>query len=347
MKGATSDTEDHPRLRFNRLLEKTESLGLTGSDLESLPSLKRLKINYDSNRNLLMYVSFFIIKTVIFATIIFGFVWTFNWPILNEQIASKLLSIQGVSSKYFGREECVVDMPHDLQKIFRPPVSCEFCQNVTHIPRVTGIRQEDFESKYAYSGHPVVIADATKQWTAMDVYNFKFFKDIHENVSGSGTNVKGTDCQFFPYKTNFKALADVFKMTLDMAYMRDGSKPWYIGWKNCDFTIGSILRRHYSRPYFLPVLAESSKTDWIFMGSPGYGANLHIDNVGNPSWQAQITGHKRWILEPPPECYYTCTSHMEVVVQPGEIMVLDANMWYHQTLIEGDEIAIAIGSEYD
>jgi hypothetical protein len=44
-----------------------------------------------------------------------------------------------------------------------------------------------------------------------------------------------------------------------------------------------------------------------------------IDQVGNPSWQAQIKGAKKWTLEPPPECAHTCHSRMEVVVNPGEI----------------------------
>jgi len=45
---------------------------------------------------------------------------------------------------------------------------------------------------------------------------------------------------------------------------------------NCDSGAANILRTHYSRPYFLPDDAESSKTDWIFMGSPGFGARLHV-----------------------------------------------------------------------
>jgi len=45
---------------------------------------------------------------------------------------------------------------------------------------------------------------------------------------------------------------------------------------NCDGAAANILRTHYSRPYFLPDEAESSKTDWIFMGSPGFGARLHV-----------------------------------------------------------------------
>lgn len=45
---------------------------------------------------------------------------------------------------------------------------------------------------------------------------------------------------------------------------------------NCDDKIGAILREHYQRPYFLPPNSESEKTDWIFMGSHGYGAPMHV-----------------------------------------------------------------------
>ena len=30
-----------------------------------------------------------------------------------------------------------------------------------------------------------------------------------------------------------------------------------------------------------------SRLDWIFMGTPGYGAEMHIDDVQNPSWQGK------------------------------------------------------------
>ena len=46
---------------------------------------------------------------------------------------------------------------------------------------------------------------------------------------------------------------------------------------------------------------------------------LQIDNVGNPSWQAQITGTKVWTLEPPPECYHICANQVKVTVNPGDI----------------------------
>eukprot|EP00118_Oscarella_pearsei_P005350 m.24544 g.24544 ORF g.24544 m.24544 type:complete len:77 (+) comp28638_c0_seq6:1475-1705(+) len=56
------------------------------------------------------------------------------------------------------------------------------------------------------------------------------------------------------------------------------------------------------------------------MGSPGYGAHLHIDAVEKPSWQAQIRGQKQWILEPPPECYFECpSSRISAIMITGDI----------------------------
>ena len=46
---------------------------------------------------------------------------------------------------------------------------------------------------------------------------------------------------------------------------------------------------------------------------------LQIDAVGNPSWQAQIKGIKKWTLEPPPECSHVCDPKLEVTVKSGEI----------------------------
>jgi hypothetical protein len=48
------------------------------------------------------------------------------------------------------------------------------------------------------------------------------------------------------------------------------------------------LKEYYSAPSFLPEDAEAGSRDWIFIGTPGYGAPFHLDNVKFPSWQAQV-----------------------------------------------------------
>lgn len=40
--------------------------------------------------------------------------------------------------------------------------------------------------------------------------------------------------------------------------------------------IGEELRKHLKEPYFLPPKASDSHLAWIFMGSPGPGASLHV-----------------------------------------------------------------------
>ncbi|XP_042196468.1 uncharacterized protein LOC121850166 [Callorhinchus milii] len=205
---------------------------------------------------------------------------------------------------------------------------------------------------------PVVVEDGQRNWTAGGVFSFDFFTRIYgggereREGEGEGRPAPGTrtgtspDCQFFPYETDFHDLAEVFRMEAGRAGMEGDTEPWYIGWSNCNSSVANILRQHYKRPYFIPTISESSKMDWIFMGVPGHGAHMHIDDVDNPSWQAQIRGTKHWRLEPPAECYYECPL-LETVVYPGQIIVLDTNKWFHETHILGEELSITIGSEYD
>ncbi|KAI1303662.1 hypothetical protein HDE_02248 [Halotydeus destructor] len=130
--------------------------------------------------------------------------------------------------------------------------------------------------------------------------------------------------------------------------MSDARKksPWYIGWSNCDPEIASRLRTFYQRPYFLPTSSESSRLDWIFMGTAGHGAHMHVDSVGYVSWQAQLRGRKKWTIEPPSECWLSCDK-FQVTLEPGDIIVLDTDKWYHQTEILDGDTSVTIGSEYD
>ena len=220
---------------------------------------------------------------------------------------------------------------------------------------------------------PVVVTDATQNWTAMQEMDFEFLKELYheaeerdyrrrqkqveKNTNGSKmlntfSSIVETDeqrseqkiaCQFFPYKTKFKSLYEVFEMEV---HDERWNKPWYVGWSNCHPYAAEVLREHYSRPYFLPSDSEMSRIDWIFMGTPNYGASMHIDDVTHPSWQAQITGVKYWTFKPPAECMFKCKT-VNAIVNPGDIIVFDSNRWFHSTLIKGEEISFTIGSEYD
>ncbi|XP_038662784.1 uncharacterized protein LOC119971389 isoform X1 [Scyliorhinus canicula] len=242
------------------------------------------------------------------------------------------------------RQMCVLGLP-DLHNTFRRPLDCRVCHNITGVDRKSNLSHEEFLRAYAYSMQPVVVEDGQRNWSAREAFSFEFFTRIYDNDSRALDN-SGSECQFFPYDTEFLNLGDVFSMEAGRVGMHSNAKPWYIGWSNCDSSAASVLRQHYKRPYFIPAISESSKMDWIFMGVPGHGAHMHIDDVDNPSWQAQIRGIKHWKLEPPAECYYECSS-LEAIVYPGQIIVLDTNKWFHETHILGEDLSITIGSEYD
>uniref|UniRef100_A0A6E8VTW5 Cupin-like domain-containing protein n=2 Tax=gambiae species complex TaxID=44542 RepID=A0A6E8VTW5_ANOCL len=244
----------------------------------------------------------------------------------------------------FANEDCILTMPAQLQKAFRPPESCDFCRAVRGtVPRLSNVSPTEFARDYAYRGGPVIVTDATVNWTAVESFDFWFFKRVYE-THGSGPRAER--CQFFPYQTGFRDIREAFSLPESRVRYDPGTEPWYFGWSNCDPAIVNVLRKHYQRPYFLPADSENSAIDWVFMGGPGLGAHMHVDNVRLPSWQSQLKGAKEWILAPPPECLYQC-EFLSVVVQTGETIVLDTNKWYHKTNVLPGPISITVGAEYD
>ncbi|CAB3374487.1 Hypothetical predicted protein [Cloeon dipterum] len=194
----------------------------------------------------------------------------------------------------------------------------------------------------AYASRPVVVRGAAADWSALRVFSPAFFRSVYEAYPDAYRAIE-SDCQFFPFRTEFSTLRDALNMDPDRVSLVPDTKPWYIGWSNCDPRVAEELRRHYQRPEFLP--EDISATDWIFMGGPGPGAAMHLDYVSRPSWQAQISGSKTWRLAPPPECEQLCSS-FNLTVNKGDIVLIDTNQWYHDTFVNPGELSITIGSEY-
>ncbi|CAF3193825.1 unnamed protein product [Rotaria sp. Silwood2] len=327
--------------KIQSIIQQCESLSI--DDIEKLSNYKKLKAisSIKSRGRCDIYLVL---------AIIFGLLSVFTTGITHIGIEHFLeYSYRKIFSIDIYREECLAPKFESIIDIFRPPTSCDICHKLDHIERVSNITREEFEEKYAYTNRPVIITDGMNDWLAKEKFNFKFFKRLYR-MNSSALRAVEENCQFFPYKNKneFETLGDVFDMNLERAYMIDEDyRPWYVGWSNCDYSTAYLLRQYYSRPYFLPEQSESSKLDWIFMGTPGLGAHMHIDNVDLPSWQAQVRGRKQWTLRPVPECLFQC-KEFNFIVEPGEIIVLNTNVWYHKTfVISEDEISITIGSEFD
>ncbi|KAJ8923555.1 hypothetical protein NQ315_010134 [Exocentrus adspersus] len=274
----------------------------------------------------------------------FNFLKFANWKIKLSVLVLLLAHLLYKSDIFNSSEECFLEMPSDASKIFREPENCDMCILISQVDKVLNISALEFYEKYAKLAKPLVVSDGAVNWPAKSSFDFDFFKNLYKSIDRTKSPRK--NCQFFPYQTEFKSLEQVFDMEVDRAKLLPGEKSWYVGWNNCNDEAGKILQKYYDKPYFLSNNSENIAMSWIFMGGPGHGAHMHVDNVHYPSWQAQLRGRKLWKLAPPPECLYKCKT-IEATVEPGEIIVVDTNRWYHQTFVLPGEISITIGSEFD
>lgn len=125
-------------------------------------------------------------------------------------------------------EPCLMNVNEIFIEVTRKPTNCSLvCEGLKEIPRVSDLSQEDFVSKYAYSGRPVVVIDAAKNWSATERFNFTFFKELFEK-NKDAYRVNEDECQFFPYNTEFTSFEQAMNMSKERSEWKE--KPWYFGW---------------------------------------------------------------------------------------------------------------------
>ena len=125
-------------------------------------------------------------------------------------------------------EPCLMNVNEIFIELTRKPTNCSLvCEGLAEIPRVSDLSKEEFVTKYAYSGRPVVVIDAAKNWSATERFNFTFFKELFEK-NKDAYRVNEDECQFFPYRTEFTSLEQAMNMSKDRSEWKE--KPWYFGW---------------------------------------------------------------------------------------------------------------------
>ncbi|PAA66955.1 hypothetical protein BOX15_Mlig025821g1 [Macrostomum lignano] len=227
-----------------------------------------------------------------------------------------------------------------LQEIARQPSNCSsMCAGLTSVPVETDISPERFLQLYAYTGRPLLVRNGTRGWRAHQYFSYEFIRDLHDrhpSAYGHGPNIKVID----PFNVELATLHDALHMSEERR-----RRPFYFGWKNLNRGVCLELMNYHERPYYLGPEIEHPAADWFYIGSASRAALLHIDFFYRPSWQAQIAGRKRWILQPPVECESVC-SPLQVDIEPGDILNVDPNQWYHATYVLNETFSITLGSEF-
>jgi len=230
----------------------------------------------------------------------------------------------------------------------RLPVDCSVCSGVKQIDEIhiNNLTVEMFYDKYASKNRPLVVREAAASWKALQVLDYYWLKEMYLR-NPDDMDQEGKDCWFNLYKTrNFRNLRSVFRLSEERVNS-DTSKPWYVGWGVCHKRVAQEIYKLYQRPTFLHPDSTPPKQPWLFLGKPGPGAHLHIDNVNLPSWQAQVKGVKTWYLQSPPECWTYCNGIMETTIYPGDIITVNTNLWFHGTKIHSPELSVSLVGEFD
>ncbi|XP_045462370.1 uncharacterized protein LOC123672336 [Harmonia axyridis] len=302
---------------FLALSERYLAYGLSIDSLENaIRKPKRF------NKNILLYSIVFLLIAILY-----------GYNILHI-LSSLFINIRGI--------RCIVPNNYFVWEATRQISDCSFCINVSKPLIFNNISKGDF-APYAYTSKPVIIRNAFLHWPAMKEFDFEFFKKMyHENEEA----YKSVDeeCQFLHFKSDFTSLRDVFSMDQKRVTNEPGQKSWYVGWGNCHPEILSKMRKYYPKPHFLPDDCEMPSKEYVFMGYDA-GATMHLDYINRLMWQAQLKGSKTWHIKAAPECEKQCNS-LSFIVKPGDAILLDTRVWYHETTITPGQFSLSIQSEY-
>lgn len=125
-------------------------------------------------------------------------------------------------------EPCLLNVNEIFIEVTRKRTNCSLlCDGLTEIPRVSDLSKQEFATKYAYTGRPVVVVDGAKNWSAIERFNFTFFKELFEK-NKEAYRVNEEECQFFPYRTEFISLEQALNMSKERSEWK--AEPWYFGW---------------------------------------------------------------------------------------------------------------------
>ena len=123
---------------------------------------------------------------------------------------------------------CLVNFNEIFIEVARKPSNCStLCEGLTEIPRLSKLSEEEFVEQYGYSGRPLVVTDAAKNWSALELFNFTFFKRLFQE-NKDAYKINEDECQFFPYNTDFISLEQAFNMSKERSEWKE--RPWYFGW---------------------------------------------------------------------------------------------------------------------
>ncbi|KAG8182382.1 hypothetical protein JTE90_010745 [Oedothorax gibbosus] len=231
-------------------------------------------------------------------------------------------------------ETCLVNNPYYLdEQVY--VVDCQACEDVFDVDYLNSTSSDEISQLYMQRNIPVIVRDAMSEWPVMKetftISNLtEKFYDLEDDICMFQTNL--------PLGNHYK----FFDKLLNQDLQR-----WYAHWENCDKSTQKLLRKFYSRPYFMPGVVQMTEANWILMSSGYSGKKFkEVDVMSSVTamWVAQVWGYNKIQFQPKEPCNKMCNT-LEDTIEEGEIVLFNPAIWTFSYL-PGDKtenLAIAAG----
>lgn len=221
------------------------------------------------------------------------------------------------------------------------------------VERRKNISVEEFWSRYARPGVPVLLEGLAEEWPARSLWTFDFFK---QNYGSKDVTV---------YAGGRKTTSRIMKLGSYLEYMENTQDeiPDYLS-RWCFSSSFPELGAQYRRPPHFPCWTDRLPREirpawkWLYMGPAGSGSAMHADFMGTAAWNMLFAGQKEWRFYPPdqrsqvyagevdafrPDCVkfplFSEAEGLACVQRPGDIIYTPSN-WWHQVRNETCTLAL-------
>ncbi|GIZ02323.1 uncharacterized protein CEXT_214141 [Caerostris extrusa] len=204
-------------------------------------------------------------------------------------------------------------------------VDCQACEDVFDVDFLNSTTTEEMSQNYIQKNIPVIVRNAMTDWPIMnETFTIRNLTDefffLEDDVCMFQSNLK---------IKNHRKLFELLS--------KHEAEKWY----------AHLLRRFYSRPYFMPPTVQMTESNWLFMSAFYNGKKFKkIDPMPSITvmWVAQVWGTNQIQFKPKKPCHKTCNV-LEDTLEEGELVLYNPAVWSFGYLPddETENLALAAG----
>lgn len=222
-------------------------------------------------------------------------------------------------AQYHGRK-CLVHNP-----FFKPmnESACWPCENFKSIVDLTG--HPDTAHNYVLSLMPFVVKDALK----LNISG----QQVHQYLKAHSEITNDKSAKFY---STLRGVEEPRHLLELQEWQQVDDRYFQISWALASPPAARILRKVFSRPYFVQNVSEVSLQRFLLIDGPDAPSYYLPDADFSSSWLVQVEGSRLVVLEPSELCIRSCRQ-VSVLLKPNDVL------YFSDTLSKARSVPAHIG----